>query len=263
MNQPATKTFSLLTEAPGQQATEQQLSMILTRYKLANEYCQDKDVLELACGTGIGLSYLASGAKSIVGGDIDPNNVAIAKNTYQDRPNISVLELDVCDLPFAQETFDTILLFEAIYYVGDMQKCLSEVSRVLRSGGTFIIVTVNREWTGFNASPFSEKYYNCQEIQDLLDSHNFSCKISAAYFDDQSSLSRKMLNVVRKIAVRLNLIPKTMASKELLKRIFYGTLKSIPAEITDSIAEVADLKEINNLAESRDYKVIYAVAIKK
>jgi ubiquinone/menaquinone biosynthesis C-methylase UbiE len=263
MNQPTTKNFSLITEAPGQKATEEQLSMLMTRYKLAIEYAQNKDVLELACGTGTGLGYISSVAKSVVGGDIDPSNIAIAQNTYQDRQSISVKELDVCNLPFPDKTFDTILFFEAIYYISDIQKCLSEIARVLKADGNLIIVTVNREWSGFNSSPFSEKYYNYQEATEILEQNNFSNKILVGYFDDRSSLPSKIIDTIRRTAVRLNLIPKTMGGKEFFKRIFYGSLRDIPVEIDETVGTAQPLKEIFSTAESVNYKVMYIISHKK
>jgi ubiquinone/menaquinone biosynthesis C-methylase UbiE len=260
MNQPTNKNFSLITEAPGQQATAEQLSMLITRYKLASEYSQNKDVLELACGTGTGLGYIAAVAKSVVGGDIDLNNVAIATKTYANRSNISIQELDVCQLPFADNSFDTILFFESIYYIADIQKCLSEMSRVLRSDGTLLIVTVNREWSGFNISPFAEKYYNYQEIKNVLGDSGFTSKVLVGYFDDRSSFSSKVVDAIRRIAVSLNLIPKTMGGKKFLKRLFYGSLKSIPAEIDDTVGFVQPLIEVSSTADSVNYKVMYVIA---
>ena len=60
--------YSIITEIPGIDASQEQLSMLLTRYHVAAERAEGMDLLEVACGAGIGLEYLAvrQGAKTIV-----------------------------------------------------------------------------------------------------------------------------------------------------------------------------------------------------
>ena len=45
-----------------------------------------------------------------------------------------------------------------------------------------------------------------------------------------------MVSLLKRLAVRLGLIPKTMKGKRWLKRLFYGLLVEVPAEITDDLA---------------------------
>ena len=47
-------------------------------------------MLEIGCGAGLGLGYLATAAKRVVGGDIEKKNVSLAKEYYKDRPKITV-----------------------------------------------------------------------------------------------------------------------------------------------------------------------------
>jgi ubiquinone/menaquinone biosynthesis C-methylase UbiE len=264
VSQSHNKSFSSVTEAPGQQATVEQLSMLVTRYQLASRYAKDRDVLELACGTGTGLGYLAATAKSVVGGDIDPDNVKIALKSYQENSKISVLELDACRLPFADNSFDTVLFFEAIYYIDDIQKCLNEVRRVTRQNGILIIVSVNREWVGFNASPFSHQYFNGDELERLLQENGFSSQVFLGFYDDNTSLLSRLTRSIRRTAVKLNLIPKTMDAKKFLKRLFYGKLNSIPTTVHDDLAAARSLQEMDGVEPTnrQNYKVIYVVGKK-
>jgi len=43
--------------------------MLVARYALARDRGAGKDILEVACGSGIGLGFLARQAKWVVGGD--------------------------------------------------------------------------------------------------------------------------------------------------------------------------------------------------
>mgnify|MGYP001585289220 CR=1 FL=1 len=63
MNNP---NYFEITEAPGLQATHEQLERIYHRYHFAKQFAVEKNVVEIACGTGIGLSYLANAAQSVI-----------------------------------------------------------------------------------------------------------------------------------------------------------------------------------------------------
>ena len=138
----ATHDFTQVTELAGQMISEEQLLRMLNRYQWASAYVDGKDVLELACGAGQGLSLLSTKAKSLTASDIDPliveearrNNIAIGA---------SIHEFSVENIPFDSATFDVVLLFESIYYLPDIDAALTEISRVLRPGGMVLIATAN------------------------------------------------------------------------------------------------------------------------
>ena len=80
--------YVTVTELPGINAHKEQLERLVQRYCFASEYCKDKDVLEVACGGGIGLGYLARRARKVVGGDIDEKVLEFARRNYGNRRNI-------------------------------------------------------------------------------------------------------------------------------------------------------------------------------
>ena len=69
-------SFETVTELPGAPVNGEQLQMLHTRYGWAGDFVEGKEVLEIACGSGIGLSYLAKKAKKVTGGDCDPKLVS-------------------------------------------------------------------------------------------------------------------------------------------------------------------------------------------
>src|SRR3989339_857362 len=144
--------FSTVTEIPGNKASLEQLSMIHTRYRLAYDFCADKDVLEAACGPGRALGYLAQKARSVVGGDLSQNLVDLANRHYGGR--ISVVRMDVQAMPWADHSFDVVILYEALYYLPDVDRFIAEARRILRPEGVLLLCTPNCEWEGFNPSPF-------------------------------------------------------------------------------------------------------------
>jgi ubiquinone/menaquinone biosynthesis C-methylase UbiE len=252
------KNYTDVTEQPGQKATQEQLSMMITRYDLAAKNSGKKNVLEIACGSGTGIDYIAKKANKVVGGDIDSKLVEIAKKNYAGNSNVEVIELDALNLPFEDNTFDIVLLFEAIYYLPDVEQFLEETKRVLDKNGKIIIATVNCEWHGFNPSPFSTKYWSVKELSLLMTTHNLTPSVSVGFLDKPSG-SNSLTSMIRKVAVKLRLIPTTMEGKERLKRIFYGSLKPIPAKIYENMAPLEPLIPYDETIDINNYKQLYII----
>ena len=80
--------YITVTEIPGSKATKEQLARLYQRYHFASQFCKDKDVLEAACGGGMGLGYLSQTARKVVGGDLDDNIFKYAQDYYKGRDNI-------------------------------------------------------------------------------------------------------------------------------------------------------------------------------
>lgn len=255
--------YSLVTELPNYPASREQLKRFYTRYRFARDYCEGKEVLEVACGGGQGLGYLAQKAKRVVGGDIDEEVLKYPKDYYKSRENIEILSLDATCLPFPADSFDVIIFYEAIYYLKNPELFLKEAYRVLKSGGALIIGTVNKDWSDFNPSPFSYRYFSIPELFNLLVNQNFK---DIKFFGDSPVLVKsfrdKMVSLIKRLAVRGHLIPKSMKGKALFKRIFFGKLSVLPHEISDNVAEYLPPVLIDNYQVNTSYKVFFAVAYK-
>ena len=62
-----------VTELAGDDVSSEQVQRCSNRYFWAGEYCDGKDVVEVACGTGPGLCYLINKSKSLEAGDFWPD----------------------------------------------------------------------------------------------------------------------------------------------------------------------------------------------
>lgn len=251
--------YTSITEIPFQRATSEQLRMLCTRYSWAEQHCAGRDILEVACGAGMGLGLLATRARSVVGGDIEEANCEIARQTYEGDPGVTIQRLDAESLPFPDQAFDVLILFEALYYLPRPEHFLREARRVLRPGGVLLISTVNCEWPGFNPSPFSTKYFSAHELAEALSRHGFEVRLLAGFPEDTRGLIRRCVSLMRRAAVRFHLIPKTMKGKEWLKRIFYGKLIPIPSRLTEGMFEVEPLVEVSASMDLRRYRFLYAI----
>jgi SAM-dependent methyltransferase len=234
--------------------------MLAARYHWAARHAAGADVLEAACGAGMGLPVLAARARSVVAGDLDPRLLAEARAAAAGDPRITVRALDAQQLPFPAASFDEVLLFEAVYYLPRAEQFFAEAHRVLRPGGHLRIVTVNREWRGFNPSPHAVRYFSAAELHEALSAAGFRVVLEAA-FPEQPSASSALIGGIRKLAVRLHLIPRTMSGKALLKRLFMGRLSPIPERL-EAAAEPEALQPAEQ-ADLARYRVLYATARKE
>lgn len=253
-------SYTTITETPGVGASLEQLSMLYTRYRFAAPFCKGKEVLEVACGAGQGLGYLARVAERVVGGDIDETNLRFAAERYRERPNVEVRKMDAHQLPFEEKRFDAVLLYEAIYYLKRPEAFLSECRRVLRENGVLLICTVNKEWPDFNPSPFSARYFSSRELAELLRGLRFDVTLYAAFPVALKSTKDRLVSIIKRTAIALGLIPKTMKGKELLKRIFFGRLTPLPPEVEEGMGGYSAPTPISAQDPCVDYKTIYAVA---
>ena len=256
--------YTTVTEAPGAKASAEQLERLYTRYAFAARYCEGKEVLEVACGSGQGLGLLAKVSKRVVGGDIDEHNLVHARRQYAGRRGIELKVLDAQDLPFEDNAFDVIICFEAIYYLAQPVLFFKEAKRVLKSGGLLVLCSVNIEWEDFNPSPYSYKYYPVSGIARLLREAGFEDKSeffasSPVPGDDAPDA---VISAIKRAAVRLKVMPKTMKGKEFLKRVFFGRLSAMPAEIGDEAFKAPAPVRVMPVSPQNGYKIIYAIARK-
>ncbi len=226
---PSSRDYSSVTESPGNQVTHEAVDMVLTRYHWAATLSAGKDVLEVGCGAGQGLGYVARSARHVVGGDYTEALLQAARRQYHGR--VPLIQLDAQALPFASGSFDVVLLFEAIYYLPDPGRFVAECRRVLRDGGRLLICSANCEIGGFNPSPFSTRYLTARELQQLLEDAGFRTELSGAFPAGSRSPAGRIVGLVKRVAVACHLMPKTMKGKEMLKRVFLGPLVPFPSEV--------------------------------
>ncbi len=111
---------------------------------------KDTTVLELACGSGQLSFRLAKKAKQWEATDFSENMIAEAKK----RPRPKGLYFSVQDatkLPYADETFDAVMIANALHIMPEPDKAMSEICRVLKKGGILLAPTfVHGESAGYN-----------------------------------------------------------------------------------------------------------------
>jgi SAM-dependent methyltransferase len=246
--------FSDLTEQWGMRMPDVQIRMASVRYSFAAEHAQERDCLEVGCGSGFGLELIARRAKRVVGGDLTESNLRSARKHSPQRP---LARFDAQRLPFADASFDVVVMFEVIYYVNDIREALREVRRVLRSHGEVLVCLPNRERPGFHESPLSCSYPSASELRGMLSEAGFDVEVFAGFRIGESGIVDQILVAGSTIGRRLHLIPDSLTGRGRIKRLLYGTLK--PLHGLSEVQSSKELVAIDTEQQVRDFKNLYAV----
>lgn len=94
------------------------------------------DILDLGCGTGLCGERLRDLARRLVGVDLAPRMLEVARGRgcYQELVQAEILQY----LPLqAPASFDLLVAADVLIYIGDIGELMAEIARVLRAGGWF------------------------------------------------------------------------------------------------------------------------------
>jgi ubiquinone/menaquinone biosynthesis C-methylase UbiE len=105
----------------------------------------DDIVLDVGCGGGRTVSKLAARATQgkVYGIDYSKQSVAMAgkvNREWIDLARVEIREASVSQLPFSSDTFDLATAVETHFWWPDLPADIREVFRVLKPGGTLIVI---------------------------------------------------------------------------------------------------------------------------
>ncbi len=250
--------FSSVTELAGEPVSQLQIFRLVQRYVWAADRCADRDVLDVACGSGAGMELFATKARCVVGGDIDEGILRHAARHYGDR--FTFYRFDAEQLPFANGSFDVITIFEAIYYLPNPDRFFAECRRVLRTGGKLLISTANKDLYDFTRSSFSTNYFNPPELSARLAAAGFAPQFFGGEPVGPAGSFALLMRWLRFIAGRIGVIPKSMRGKRFLRRLVFGALQPMPAELTGREAEYRAPVPIPASQPDRTHRILYCAA---
>lgn len=110
-------------------------------------------VLEAGCGIGTdGVRFAAAGA-DYTGFDFSPTALALARHRFaMDGLNGRFVSGSVTQLPLRDQTFDLVFSHGVIHHVDDTEAAVRELSRVLKPGGTALIMVYHRRSLNYHVS---------------------------------------------------------------------------------------------------------------
>lgn len=100
---------------------------------------EDRRILDIGCGVGAFVRRLREFSSRVCGVDVDAEWVA---QGGQEVPNLALAVGE--NLPFADGSFDVVLLHEVLEHVTDDRRTLREAGRVLAPGGRVVVFCPNR-----------------------------------------------------------------------------------------------------------------------
>lgn len=106
-------------------------------YQKIRKVILKKQVLEIATGTGLIAKHTAQYAKKYIATDFSEQMLYQAQKGKK-QENLYFMKADACALPFPDHSFDVVIIANALHILPDPEKAISEIRRVLRSGGILI-----------------------------------------------------------------------------------------------------------------------------
>jgi len=136
-------------------------------YEFVLPIIKDKKVLDLGCGLAYGTALMAKHVNEITAVDYDESTIASNKSRYGDISNLSFIRSAVPPLPFMDNSFDVITMFQFIEHLHDRKKLLQECNRVLKTNGLLILTTPNAI-KSFARNPFHVHEYTFDEMKNEI-----------------------------------------------------------------------------------------------
>ena len=82
------------------------------------------------------------------------------------KGKIKLLYADCCDMPFEEEIFDSVATVNTIYFWDDTEKGLSEIRKVLKTGGKFYNAVYSKEW--LQKLPYTKEGFKFFDKEDFI-----------------------------------------------------------------------------------------------
>jgi len=137
----------------------------------------NQNYLEVGCGNGHVCKHLARKYHlKVTGTDVDPEMIQFAREDIDDIPHIRFLEMDATKMPFEDNKFDIVLSFGVMHHIGDWERALEEISRVLKPQGYLIFGELAySRFTTTIFRPLVKNYgvYTIDDITHCLRRNNF------------------------------------------------------------------------------------------
>ncbi len=140
------------------------------------------NILDIGCGGGKNIAtWLRKSKNSHVTG-LDYSEVSVAESSKKNkwaikRNRCEILHGNVAEMPFSDNTFDCVSAFETIYFWPGLEECFTEVNRVLKHGGIFMVCNGS---DGENES--DEKWVNIIEGMSVYNEDQLHSALEKAGF---------------------------------------------------------------------------------
>ena len=117
-------------------------------YEMIRPVVRHKTVLELATGTGLIAKHIVNAAALVEATDASAEMIAEAKRDNHSA-KLHFSAQDMFHLPYANQSFDVVIVSNALHIVPQPEKALAEIRRVLKDDGVLIAPTFTHAGNSF------------------------------------------------------------------------------------------------------------------
>jgi len=118
-------------------------------YEMIRPVVRHKTVLELATGTGLIAKHIVNAAALVEATDASAEMIAEAKRDNHSA-KLHFSAQDMFRLPYANQSFDVVIVSNALHIVPQPEKALQEIKRVLKDDGVLIAPTFTHAGNSFS-----------------------------------------------------------------------------------------------------------------
>lgn len=160
-------------------------------YQFGSQFCREKRILDVGCGTGYGTSHLAESASIAVGVDLSRQAIRHARRHYRDR-RVQFLRMNAESLAFADRSFDFVISTENFEHLTNHRANLREMSRVLADDGMLLLATPNMEMLLDVNNPYHTHEFSYEELSQIVQEFFEDCQISENLLTPETQEGRRL-----------------------------------------------------------------------
>ena len=186
------------------------------------EDAQPENILDIATGTGdLAISLAKTSATKIIGLDISAGMLEVGKVKIKSKKLDDKIEMIIGDsenLPFNDNTFDAINVAFGIRNFEHLEKGLADILRVLKPGGTFVIL----ETSVPTKTPYKQGYaFHSKVILPMVGKLFSKDKTAYTYLSDSANVfpfGEQLNNILRKVGfINVEDLPQTFGVATIYK----------------------------------------------
>lgn len=216
----------------------------IIRYIFASQFVGDEVILDVACGSGYGSSYLMSrDARAVIGGDRAPEVIDQAVQ-YYNVDGLHLMLLDATRLPYQDNSFGVVVSFETIEHIPEYEKYLNECRRVLKDGGTFICSTPNVIVPGAEKAinPYHVNEFSSKQLHQVLSGYFKDIRLLGQGFvsGEKPGAKQRLADFVKTRLLRVPYIDRLI---NLVTKFVFPEFR---------LVALGDIEDFNNLWDEDD-----------
>ena len=176
-------------------------------------------ILDIGSATGDYAIDIKNSGFNVICADINVESLKIAKRKEDD---LAASAVKASVLPFKRDSFDAIMILNALRYFGDPLLPLGECNRVLKNDGNLILICHNRFCPDtLITKRGGSEYLTLNKLKGVLKKSNFEILKEDLFFVPPPFIPGPLLNTTLNLGTKLN----RLHLKNILPEIFIHAVK--------------------------------------